>query len=208
MNTTTRHPSVTPFRRSFACSWAACLILLATLSFLLSSSGTAQIANPGPLLQRVVISTPANFVTVTGQGFTPGGAVYIVVHDQWGEGLYPTVWTVASDATYGRFSSQDPAHGYIQAGSIHEQIALSSESIYGPNGSQDPAQGYVVGNPAPVLGSGIDLVVHAYDAHTRTWSNLVVAEVGTLSAVEIAPAPTADPALAPSCQAGVLCELP
>jgi hypothetical protein len=42
--------------------------------------------------------TPRLF-SVTGQGFTPGGRVYLAVYDQMGARLYETRWVTASPAT-------------------------------------------------------------------------------------------------------------
>lgn len=209
MNTTTRHNSaVNPIRRSLTFLGAACLILLTTLSPFMASPGNAQLVHTMPVLQRVVASTTPDFVSVSGLGFTPGGEVFVVVHDKWGDELYPRVSTVASRTTYGENGSQDPAQGYTQPGVIHVQVALFSMSISGTNGSQDPAQGYFAGNMGSLLENGIDLFVNAYDVQADTWSNLVVAGTGTRIPVEIAPAAVADPATVPSCEVGSICELP
>lgn len=70
--------------------------------------------NPG------TIDTVTNSFTVTGTGFTPGGRVTIVLHDQWGILRYDYHSTVASNITYGQNGSLDPANGYSAGGVIND----------------------------------------------------------------------------------------
>jgi hypothetical protein len=144
------------------------------------------------------VALPSSVLTVRGDGFSPGGLVYLAVYDRWGAEVHDHRWTVASTAHFGPNGSADPAQGYVRAGAITEVIDLFPATVFGPNGSQDPAQGYVRGVDAPVetiygpngsqdpaqgyvpggnetaLGTfcGRDLMVRAYDVASTSWSNL------------------------------------
>jgi hypothetical protein len=129
---------------------------------------------PAPSLADVstITQTPALF-TVTGTGFTPGGAVYLAVYDQMGARLYETRWITAGAAVYGANGSADPAAGFRPGGDLREAFAdlcganammraldqrtatwsnwlqIDATGIgaarYGANGSADPAAGFVPG---------------------------------------------------------------
>ena len=54
---------------------------------------------PGPSLADVSATTQTPWLfSVTGQGFTPGGRVYLAVYDRMGARLYETRWITASPA--------------------------------------------------------------------------------------------------------------
>jgi hypothetical protein len=128
-------------------------------------------ADVGPVLTRAEgEGSSTGRITVTGEGFTPGGEVYIAIYDTWGAVLHETRWATASPAIYGPNGSMDPARGYVSGGSLTQSFGgLCRESvmvrafdqgsgawsnwldlalittptaIYGPNGSMDPARGY------------------------------------------------------------------
>lgn len=73
--------------------------------------GAAQ-SDVQPVRSSVSASTalPDSFV-VSGNGFTPGGDVYIALYDQWGMILNETRWVAASESIHGPNGSQDPAQG-------------------------------------------------------------------------------------------------
>ena len=179
-----------------------CLLFFVSLvPGILGPSASAQSGTSGPVLSIAsAVSPPSSLIAVVGEGFSPGGLVYIAVYDQWGVELHEHLWTVASAAHYGPHGSQDPALGYVPSGYINEvidlfpapvygphgsmdpaqgysggsDVAQEPGAIYGPHGSQDPAQGYVpAGDEATGLACGHDLMVRAYDQQAATWSNLV-----------------------------------
>lgn len=136
-------------RRSFGLLLLAFLVLSAGQFATFSRSATAaELSGSAPLLIRAASpAIPAsNFgtVVVTGDTFTPGGAVYIALYDTWGERLYETRWTTASAFTYGYNGSADPAYGYIAGGTILE----SFDHLCGGS-----------------------VMVRAYDQSTDSWSN-------------------------------------
>jgi hypothetical protein len=87
---------------------------------------------------------------VRGKSFTPGGAVYVVLYDQWGMELHETRWVTASDTTFGSNGSRDPANGYARGGTI-EEVLGTIKPVFGVNGSQDPANGYVHGSDDSIV---------------------------------------------------------
>jgi hypothetical protein len=116
-----------------------------------TSVGASQVAPViSPRLLNAVPASHPGAILVTGQDFTPGGQVYIVLHDQWGMELHETRWVSASVTTLGMNGSRDPALGYIRGGTIHETFG-PSETVYGPNGSRDPALGYIPGSGDTLL---------------------------------------------------------
>lgn len=183
-----------------------CLLFLLSVSpFANSPEATAQSGTTVPVLTSAVASSlPIGSVTVSGNGFTSGGLVYVVLYDQWGSSLQETRWTSASTAVYGVNGSIDPALGYVAGGRIQEvfeqfratiygpngsmdpalgyrpgtDLANPSEAIYGPNGSMDPAQGYIPGNGADQILCDQPLMVRAFDNQTAAWSNLVDVDSG------------------------------
>jgi hypothetical protein len=155
-------------------------VLVSLLPAGAASVVTAQTSIAGDLAVAYVVSSPSTMVIVEGEGFSPGGVVYLAVYDRRGAEVHEPVRTMASAADYGTNGSIDPGNGYAPAGSISEAFVLFPATVFGPNGSQDPAQGYVRGADAgPALssddgpGCGRDLMVRAYDAQADAWSNAV-----------------------------------
>jgi hypothetical protein len=156
-----------------------------------------------PLLTRAAIQHVPGTMLVTGEHFTPGGAVYVGFYDAWGMQLLEPRWVTASATVYGPDGSQDPALGFIRGGTINEVFgagyvvygpngsqdpargfsridaapeAQAASAVYGPDGSQDPALGYVpAGAETEVVGSlcGDAVMIRALDAETGAWSNVL-----------------------------------
>ena len=160
------------------------LVLLLVLSGLAAFGGTASAAataddradrtgraGVAPILTgAAAIAGAPGTIAVTGEGFTPGGAVVVVVYDRWGATPVEIRSATASRNSYGPNGSQDPAIGFKRGGILHEALrhpcgaaasvrAYDRESAawsnwldvdatavrparYGPNGSADPALGF------------------------------------------------------------------
>jgi hypothetical protein len=144
-------------------------------SFVTTATMAQEPSASVPLLLDGSAASAPGSVRIAGHNFTPGGAVYLSLYDQWGMELHETRWVTASEATFGTNGSQDPANGYARGGTIEEMLGTiepafgvngsqdpangyvsgsddsivvgASEPVFGPNGSQDPASGYVPGNP-------------------------------------------------------------
>src|SRR5579884_1027777 len=84
-----------------------------------AATGSGEGARPGPRLTNAA-AAPADpgTVLVTGEGFTPGGRVYLALYDAWGVTPYPTGWLTASPTAYGQDGSRDPAAGFSSGGTI------------------------------------------------------------------------------------------
>jgi hypothetical protein len=137
-------------------------------------------------------------------GFTPGGAVHLIVYDRQGDDAYQDVWTVASVETYGPSGSADPAQGFAKGGVVRHLFSFVVEPVSGPNGSQDPAYGFSradaqVNSPE----DGQDLTVRAYDVQSQTWSNVLDARVFTPAPAQAATTTTEQ---APQCQSPMECQ--
>lgn len=147
-------------------------LLLASFAYtsVAAPVAAAAVFDPSPVL-LFVPSDPFRTGTfvVHGEGFTPGGSVYISIDGAHDEDASESFWTVASTGAYGPNGSQDPAQGFARAGEIHELIVVSDVTTYGPNGSQDPARGF---HGANTTACG-NVQVQAFDADSRTWSNQV-----------------------------------
>ena len=119
---------------------------------------------------------------IEGHGFTPGGLVFIAIHDQWGMTQHEVRWVTASEISYQ--PPQDLPHGesfsFDSGGNFAEffQIEIGTTAI--PDGSQNPALGPVTSQPTTM--AGVDctasLMVMAYDRSTATWSNRAEVELG------------------------------
>ena len=172
------------------------MLALAPLSLILVG---AQPVSANPLLVNAsIVSRPSGQIAIHGEGFSPGGIVYIAVFDRSGQDVQYNAWAVATEAVYGPNGSSDPAQGYVAAGTINEVISLDSSPVYGPHGSQDPAwgfngviplvptatygphgsqdpaQGYDDGTRPPLaldIGCVQHLSVQAFDARALSWSN-------------------------------------
>ena len=156
-----------------------CLLFLVSLGLVgLPHGSIAQTGTTFPSLTYAIASElPSALIRVSGDGFTPGGLVFIALHDQWGETLHETRWVIASSPDYGLYGSMDPAQGFRPGGTVGEVFDLFQETIYGPNGSMDPALGYV---PAESAGAscGMALMVRAFDHQAQAWSNTLDVSVG------------------------------
>ena len=148
------------------------VVLLALLAVAnLAGRAGASPATNGPAI-ALDASPPLSpgSIGVGGQGFTPGGRVYLALYDRWGVTLHETRWITASSALYGPDGSQDPARGFRPGGLLSTRFdglcgatlmaraydeatqtwsaALDVNAIgfgtavYGPDGSQDPARGF------------------------------------------------------------------
>jgi hypothetical protein len=144
---------------------------MALVSALLMIAAPTAASPAGPILSAATVAAPGA-IDVTGDGFTPGGRVYVALYDIRGTRLNETRWTAASPTVYGRDGSQDPAAGFAPGGALAERFAnlcgatplvraydeaterrsnwLDVDTTeFGPahfadNGSADPARGYVV----------------------------------------------------------------
>ena len=159
-----------------------CLLFLVWLNPLLAPGAGAQPVGNSPVLRATLATPPSvGLIAVSGDGFTPGGLVSIVLYDRWGQHVYAPVRTVASLGQYGPNGSVDPANGYVAPGTIDSLVDFLPGETFGPNGSADPARGYVPGNTGTAgagLPCGSQLMVRANDARTGTWTDLVDIEVG------------------------------
>jgi hypothetical protein len=133
------------------------VLALALLSIVLIGTGGAGATTAGPTLKgtAAVAGLPGS-IAVTGDGFTPGGRIYVALYDLWGAKLLGTRWTAASPTVYGRDGSIDPAAGFAAGGALAVRFA-----------------GLCGATP----------MVRAYDEATETWSNLLDVDP---TAVEIA----------------------
>ena len=155
------------------------VLLLAILGLvaLFSPVADARVAptsmtNSGPIIHVSAAGSPGS-VQVTGEDFTPGGRVYVVLYDQWGQQLHENRWVTSTAALY---RIDGTGYGYIQGGTIDVTFGLS-ETVYGTDDSQGPANGYVAGTAAGSL-CGATLMVRAYDEQTSVWSSVLDADPG------------------------------
>jgi hypothetical protein len=152
-------------------SFFVVLTILGLSSASVAADAPASAGTSNPVLTEALTSAALpGSISVSGEGFTPGGDVYIAIYDTWGAELHETRWTTASTTIYGPNGSQDPARGYYAGGRVSEAFAglcgsaimvrafdlqaavwtnlldVGSASMapafFGPNGSLDPAQGY------------------------------------------------------------------
>lgn len=149
------------------------VVLFALLSLMVLggtvTSAASDPASAAPILSGVVNTTGApGTVTVTGKGFTSGGAVSVALYDRWSAKLHETRFTTAVPAFHGPNGSQDPAVGYSPGG-------ILSEAFGGLCG-------------APVM-------VRAYDWQTAQWSNWLDVESTTASPAFYGPNGGLDPAV-------------
>jgi hypothetical protein len=138
------------------------VLLAALLSLALLGPVTVLAAAADPLRLAPVAAAPTLnpgatsarapwLFTVTGQGFTPGGRVYLAVYDQMGAKLYETRWIEASpDATVLR---HEPGDG---------PLGRSPETVAG---------GALRATFVNLCGATV--MERALDAATNTWSNWV-----------------------------------
>lgn len=167
------------YRRQFA------LVLLLGLVMTGTSIAHAHMAQVVPDSQPLLITASRSLqspdaMSVTGQNFTPGGAVYVVLYDRLGMEQYEPHWVTATEPVYGANGSQDPATGFRQGGTIDELFGTFA-TVYRVNGSQDPASGYVVGGADfSLVGRvcGTSVMIRAYDAQSGAWSNVLDVDPG------------------------------
>jgi hypothetical protein len=129
----------------------------------------ASAAEAGPVLVRAEAQASApGMITVTGEGFTPGGEVYLAIYDTWGDTLQETRWTTASQTVYGTYLSFDPARGYLSGGAVTESFGgLCGESV----------------------------IVRAFDQDSGAWSNWLDLAMLTTPTALYGLASIADPAM-------------
>jgi hypothetical protein len=161
------------------------LSLLLVVLFWGSSSvpAVAQTEPASPVLNAVVASTTQpGTIMVSGTGFTQGGLVFIVIHDQWGNSNHENRWVVASKFTYQPPQDVDPDEGFSfdTGGNIGEVFELPMPEIEFPSDSQNPALGSVTSQPRIMDGvvCAMSLMVRAYDRSTATWSNVIEVNLG------------------------------
>ena len=121
-------------------------------------------------------------IVIMGHGFTPGGQVFIAIHDMWGQVQHETRWVTASEISYQPPQDLPPGEGFSfdTGGNFSEAFQIEIEAVAMPDGSQNPALGPVTSHPTTM--AGVDcahsLMLMAYDRSTATWSNLVEVELG------------------------------
>ncbi len=169
--TSTAQSSPRPLASFTAVLNAVLILLVALIPQFATAASVVQTPYPALLSARIV-SPQTGLFTIHGEGFSPGGSVYVSVVGNGNDstGASQSFWTVATSAVYGPNGSQDPANGYVAAGVIDEQISVTGETVFGPNGSQDPANGYREASDVTCLGH---FDVQAYDNDSHTWSNQV-----------------------------------
>ena len=146
------------------------LVTLIVTSCLWAATASAQV--PGrTLIAANLDAAQLGMVTVEGEGFTPGGAVRLVMHELWDAGPSVDHWVVTTGGEL------DESLAYLTAG-LHgptraEATLLTPITIhYMPPSDIDPALGYASSNVV-WAGGCPDLVVQAWDAETDTWSNQI-----------------------------------
>jgi hypothetical protein len=121
-------------------------------------------------------------ILIEGHGFTPGGLVFIAIHDQWGMTQHETRWITASEISYQPPQDLPPGEGFSfdTGGNFAESFKIEVGHIEVPNGSQNPALGPVTSQATtmPGVACTTSLMVMAYDRSTATWSNMAEVELG------------------------------
>lgn len=121
------------------------LLVVIGLTTVATAHASAQPIDDRPDDPRIVsIDGTRGNTAVTGINFTPGGSVYIAIHDQWGDVL------------------------------LHVLESDVGADVYGPNGSADPALGYIRGGEVTAtldIPCGAHALVRIYDAESALWSN-------------------------------------
>lgn len=150
--------------------FVATLLTLVLVVASFPAQGSAQ--HQLPTLVTANLTAPEGMVQVEGAGFTPGGAVRLVIQDLWNSG--PTVehWVVTPSGDLSESLAYLTASLHDQAG-VGEAAATVLVPVtihYMPPSDIDPAKGYASSNVVWVGGCP-DLVVQAWNAETDTWSN-------------------------------------
>ena len=153
------------FHRRLSLSLAlVLLVLLCPGSARLSTA--APIVTTGPVLNAVVASSDLpDVVTVSGNGFTPGGRVYVALYDQWGAALYETRWVTASERYF-----QPPVNLGTGDDLVFDTGGAIAEGFVIVPGVLDLAEGSQQNAP---LVCTTALMARAYDQSTATWSAMV-----------------------------------
>lgn len=121
----------------------------------------AEALAPSPFLTNASDATSPDVFTVTGEGFTPKGKVYLAIYDQMGQQLYEHRWVTASR----------PVSSY-EAGILNNR------------GSQDavPSPGGALHESFRDL-CGASALIRGYDYSTELWSNWLVVQPACTGAV-------------------------
>ena len=147
-------------------------LLLALVLLVLLCPGSARLSTAapivvtGPVLNSFVASSDLpDVVTISGNGFTPGGRVYVALYDQWGAALYETRWVTASERYF-----QPPLNlgtgddlVFDTGGTIAEAFVIVPAVLEIAAGSQHNAP----------LACTTALMARAYDQDSATWSAMV-----------------------------------
>ena len=134
-----------------------------------AADAPAPARTSGPVLTQVLASAALpGTISVSGEGFSPGGEVYIAIYDTWGATLHETRWTTASTAVYGANGSLDPALGYRSPGRVSEAFTR-------------------------VCGAAI--MVRAFDQQAAVWTNLLDVDSASLAPAHFGPNGSLDPAM-------------
>lgn len=171
---------------------SAVFFVLALLPLSLGLASAQPVPSTPLLIQAALLPAPMEQITVVGDGFSPGGIVYITVTDRAGADVRFNGWTIASTGAYGPHGSTDPSLGYVEAGTINDVVQLDSSLVFGPHGSQDPARdtnfsvptadyGSVADQDRPQTGTSttqdslcdFNLEVQAFDAQTLIRSDRI-----------------------------------
>ena len=126
---------------------SAVLAMAIALSALAPTTlASAHVAPPMPALTVSTTSVNPPAVLVRGEGFTPGGRVYVAFLNPWGRAAYDTRWTTASEDVAAATGQDDAYLGRPESGVVVEEFEHFC---------------------------GQQVMVRAYDQATGTWSNVV-----------------------------------
>ena len=124
------------------------VVLLMLAGVMVLGPSTTSATHPTGILptltDAVATTRESGTITVRGEGFSPGGQVYVALYDRWGNTLHETRWVTASSTVYGRDGRADPAAGFHRGGTLDEVFAHLCDATP---------------------------MVRAYDQETATWSN-------------------------------------
>jgi hypothetical protein len=121
-------------------------VILTFASFAPASPAAAQVSAPLPVLTSVTSAVNPPALVIRGEGFTPGGNVFLAIYDPSGEPSHVTRWTTASEPTFDMLGHDDPSLGYRPGGVVVEAF-------------EHPC--------SPHINIG------AYDEAKRTWTTIV-----------------------------------
>ncbi len=148
------------------------VLFLSASALVAPGTRAADLAVTPPELTAITLGS-TGLIHVSGDGFTPGGRVQIVIVDSWGNALHEPFWTTA--AIGGPFGADGlyVSSGSIEApGTVNLVVKLDATAIYGPHGSQDPANGYHAGVDVGTLQDASAIHVRALDTQSNLWSGL------------------------------------